>query len=79
MGHFHRLSFPDLGYAALPCMGSIDQAVAIMVDFTARGRRRKDQDFRNAMALLNAMSPADRADIGIKQADFTRIARVKSA
>ncbi|PWV94624.1 hypothetical protein [Phyllobacterium myrsinacearum] len=49
--------------------------MSFIFDFTARGRRRKDQDFRNAMALLNAMSPADRADIGIKQADFTRIAR----
>lgn len=52
--------------------------MSFIFDFTARGRRRKDQDFRNAMALLNAMSPADRADIGIKQADFTRIAREMS-
>ena len=31
--------------------------------------------YRNALALLTAMNPADRADIGIKPADFPRIAR----
>jgi hypothetical protein len=31
--------------------------------------------YRKALALLNAMSPADRADVGIKPADFPRIAR----
>ena len=32
----------------------------------------------SALALLNSMSPADRADIGIKPADFPRIAREMS-
>ncbi|MET3790460.1 uncharacterized protein YjiS (DUF1127 family) [Aquamicrobium terrae] len=34
--------------------------------------------YRAALALLNAMSKADRADIGIKPADFPRIAREMS-
>jgi uncharacterized protein YjiS (DUF1127 family) len=34
--------------------------------------------YRTALALLNAMSNSDRADIGIKPADFPRIAREMS-
>ncbi|MDQ0997761.1 uncharacterized protein YjiS (DUF1127 family) [Phyllobacterium ifriqiyense] len=49
--------------------------MSFIFDFATRGRRRNDADYRNALALLNSMSAADRADIGIKQADFTRIAR----
>ncbi len=38
-------------------------------------RPREQDRYRAALALLNAMSNADRADIGIKPADFPRIAR----
>ncbi len=41
----------------------------------ARPRRADVVRFRNALAMLESMSPADRADIGIKPADFPRIAR----
>ena len=40
-----------------------------------RPRPREQARFRAAMALLDAMSNADRADAGIKPADFPRIAR----
>ena len=39
---------------------------------------RAEARYRAALALLNAMSNADRADIGIKPADFPRIAREMS-
>lgn len=41
----------------------------------SRPRPREDQRYRAALATLNAMSPAEWADIGIKPADFPRIAR----
>jgi hypothetical protein len=34
--------------------------------------------FRNALAVLESMSPSDRADIGVKPADFPRMAREMS-
>ena len=34
--------------------------------------------FRSVLAMLESMSPADRADIGIKPADFPRVAREMS-
>ena len=37
--------------------------------------RRKTAKYRAALALLHAMSNADRADIGVKPADFPRLAR----
>ena len=40
--------------------------------------RPREERFRAAMTILNAMTPADRADIGIKPADFPRIARQMS-
>jgi uncharacterized protein YjiS (DUF1127 family) len=43
-----------------------------------RPRSRTDDRYRAALAVLNAMSPADRADIAIKPADFPRIARQMS-
>ena len=36
------------------------------------------QKLPRSACVLNAMSPADRADIGIKPADFPRIAREMS-
>lgn len=38
----------------------------------------ESQRYREAISFLNAMSPADQADIGIKPADFPRIARQMS-
>jgi uncharacterized protein YjiS (DUF1127 family) len=40
-----------------------------------RPRPREELRYRAALALLNAMNNADRTDIGIKPADFPRIAR----
>jgi uncharacterized protein YjiS (DUF1127 family) len=37
--------------------------------------RPQDVRYRAALTLLNAMTNSDRADIGIKPADFPRIAR----
>jgi hypothetical protein len=44
----------------------------------ARPRPKHEGRYRAALALLNGMSPYDRADIGIKPADFPRIAREMS-
>ncbi len=44
-------------------------------EFFSRPRSQDERKFRAAMAMLNAMSNADRADIGIKPADFPRLAR----
>ncbi len=41
----------------------------------SRPRPKEEGRHSAALALLNAMSNADRADIGIKPADFPRIAR----
>jgi hypothetical protein len=41
----------------------------------SRPRPREDIRYAAALAILTAMSKADRADIGIKPADFPRIAR----
>lgn len=41
----------------------------------SRPRPQANARYRAALALLNAMTNADRADIGIKPADFPRIAR----
>lgn len=41
----------------------------------ARPRPQDQARYRAALALLNAMSNTDRADVGIKPADFPRIAR----
>ena len=40
-----------------------------------RPKPKYESKHRAALALLYAMSPADRADVGIKPADFPRIAR----
>ena len=49
--------------------------MAFFTELFARPRPKEVVRFRNALATLEAMSPADRADIGIKPADFPRIAR----
>ena len=44
-------------------------------EFFSRPRPREQARYRAALVLLNAMSNSDRADIGIRPADFPRIAR----
>ncbi|TIM66773.1 MAG: hypothetical protein E5Y52_13470 [Mesorhizobium sp.] len=49
--------------------------MGFFTEMFARPRPQEQQRYRSALALLNAMS---RADIGIKPADFPRIAREMS-
>lgn len=46
-----------------------------LTEFFTRPRPVEVERFHNALAFLESMSPADRADIGIRPADFPRIAR----
>ena len=46
-----------------------------VIEMFSRPRPQEQARYRAALALLHAMSNADRADIGIKPADFPRIAR----
>jgi uncharacterized protein YjiS (DUF1127 family) len=50
--------------------------MSFLIDFATR--RANDSAYREALAMLQGMSARDRADIGIKQADFARIAREMS-
>jgi len=45
----------------------------------SRQRSRQQARYRAALAFLNAMTNADRADIGVRPADFPRIAREMAA
>ncbi len=47
-------------------------------EFFSRPRPNAEARYRASLAILNAMSNADRADIGIKPADFPRVAREMS-
>jgi hypothetical protein len=49
--------------------------MGFFTELLARPRPKHERNYQTALALLNAMSPADRADIGVKPADFPRIAR----
>lgn len=49
--------------------------MGFFTELFVRPRPKEHARFRAAMAVLNAMNNADRADIGIKPADFPRIAR----
>lgn len=49
--------------------------MGFFTELFARPRPKQERSYRAALALLHAMSAADRADIGIKPADFPRIAR----
>jgi uncharacterized protein YjiS (DUF1127 family) len=49
--------------------------MGFFTELFSRPRPRENARYRAALAVLNAMSSADRADIGIKPADFPRIAR----
>lgn len=49
--------------------------MGFFTELFARPRPEEMIRFRNALAMLESMSPSDRADIGVKPADFPRVAR----
>jgi uncharacterized protein YjiS (DUF1127 family) len=49
--------------------------MGFFTELFSRPRPREDARYRAALAVLNAMNQADRSDIGIRPADFPRIAR----
>lgn len=49
--------------------------MGFFTEIFSRPRPQEQIRYRTALTLLNAMSNSDRADIGIKPADFPRIAR----
>jgi hypothetical protein len=51
------------------------EVMGFFTEMFVRPKRLDYQNFCTAMAVLNAMGKADRADMGIKPADFPRIAR----
>ena len=52
--------------------------MGFFTEMFARPRPQEHLRYRAALALLHAMSNADRADIGIKPPDFPRVAREMS-
>lgn len=52
--------------------------MGFFIEMFVRPRPREQARYRAALATLHAMSNSDRADIGIKPADFPRIAREMS-
>ena len=52
--------------------------MGFFTEMFARPRPQEHLRYRSALALLHSMSSADRADVGIKPADFPRIAREMS-
>jgi hypothetical protein len=57
-------------------LGSL--TMGFYTELFTRPRTQEQVRYRAALALLNSMGNADRADIGIKPADFPRIAREMS-
>jgi uncharacterized protein YjiS (DUF1127 family) len=49
--------------------------MGFFTELFARPRPKHERNYRAALAMLDAMTASDRADIGIKPADFPRIAR----
>jgi uncharacterized protein YjiS (DUF1127 family) len=49
--------------------------MGFFTEFFSRPRPKYERNYRAALVMLHAMSAADRADIGIKPADFPRLAR----
>lgn len=49
--------------------------MGFVTELFSRPRPQEQTRYRAALALLHAMSNADRTDIGIKPADFPRVAR----
>ena len=52
-----------------------DWIMGFFTELFARPRPKHERNYRAALATLDAMTASDRADIGIKPADFPRIAR----
>lgn len=52
--------------------------MAFFTELFSRPRPKEMARYQAALAVLNLMSNTDRADIGIKPADFPRIAREMS-
>ena len=63
-------------YARLGGPTGVDHGVQDRI--VSRPRPEEQARYRAALALLHAMSNADRTEIGIKPADFPRIAREMS-
>jgi hypothetical protein len=53
--------------------------MGFFTELFSRPRAREEIRYRAALATLYAMTSAERADIGIKPADFPRIAREMTA
>jgi hypothetical protein len=64
----NRLYLPWEDQQESPKMG-------FLTEMFCRPRPKEQARYRSALAVLHAMSNADRADIGVKPADFPRIAR----
>jgi hypothetical protein len=54
------------------------ESMAFFTELFSRPRPKDMARYQAALAVLNSMSNSDRADIGIKPADFPRIAREMS-
>jgi hypothetical protein len=52
--------------------------MGFLTELFSRPRAQEQVRYRAALALLHAMNSADRCDIGIKPADFPRIARERA-
>lgn len=52
--------------------------MGFFTELFSRPRPQAEARYRAALALLHAMSNAERADINIKPADFPRVAREMS-
>lgn len=53
--------------------------MGFFTELFVRPRPEETLKLRNALAMLESMSPSDRADIGIRPADFPRLAREMAA
>ncbi len=49
--------------------------MTFFTEMFSRPAPRETQRYRTSLQFLESLSPADRADIGIRPADFPRIAR----
>jgi uncharacterized protein YjiS (DUF1127 family) len=67
------ISFESLILSVGGPTGSLE--MGFFTEMFSRPRPREQVRYRAALATLNAMSNTDRADIGVKPADFPRIAR----
>ena len=49
--------------------------MGFFTEMFSRPRPEEVERFRNVLMFLESMSPSDRADIGVRPADFPRVAR----